>query len=300
MAAIDTAFHNSYQNAFEVKFQQGASRLRPFITEYPQNAEFKFWDRVGTVNVSARTTRHAPTVLNDADHSRIRCSITDYRADALAFDSEDRLRMELNDPRMAYAQTQAMALGRKLDSVIIAAADGSTWTGKTGSVEETYTQTTYGVAVDAVAPGTAAANSNLTIEKLIRARSLLFSAEAVMDGESLVCVVTQSQINSLLRTTEITSADYNSVRALVAGQIDTFMGFKFVRTELLGTNASGYRKVLCFPKSAIIVGMAEGLKTRIDERPDLNYTWQVWSSSTFGAVRTWREKMVVVLCDEAA
>ena len=298
--AIDTAFHNSYQNAFEVKFQQGASRLRPFITEYPQNAEFKFWDRIGTVNVSARTTRHAPTVLNDADHTRIRCSITDYRPDALAFDTEDRLRMELNDPRMAYAQTQAMALGRKLDSVIIAAADGTTYTGKTGSTSESYTQATYGVAVDAVAPGASATNSNLTIEKLIRARSKLFSAEAVMDGEPLVCVVTQSQINSLLRTTEVTSADFNTVRALVAGQIDTFMGFKFVRTELLGTDSNSYRKVLCFPKSAIIVGMAEGIQTRIDQRPDLNYTWQVWSQSTFGAVRTWLEKVVVILCDETA
>lgn len=299
--AIDSAFTNSYQNAFELKFQQEGSRLSPFVTEYPQNSEFKFWDRIGPItSVTARTTRHAPTVLDDGDYSRIRCSITDYRPKAIAFDSEDRLRMELNDPRMGHARNQALALGRKKDSVIIEALTGTTYTGKTGSDAETYDQATYGVAVDAVAPGAAAVNSNLTIEKLIRARSKLFTAEAVMDGEPLVCVVTQSQINSLLRTTEITSADYNSVRALVAGQVDGFMGFKFVRTELLGTDASGYRKALCFPKSACIVGMAEGIQTRIDQRPDLNYTWQVWSQATFGAVRTWREKVVSILCDEAA
>ena len=297
--AIDTAFQNSYQNQFEVKFQQMGSRLRPYVTERPQNSERAMYDRIGTVNVTAKTVRHGPTVLTDADHTRVACLTTDWRPDALAFDNEDALRMNLNDPRNGYAETQAHALGRQLDQVIITASTGTTYTGKLGTTAETYANSTYGVAVNAVPPGAVAVNSNLTIEKLIQAKAKFGTQESVMDGEPLVFVLTQSQLNSLLRTTETTSADYNTVRALVTGTIDSFMGFKFVRTELLAKTGN-IRTCIAFPKSGIIVGMADQKRVRMDERADLNYTWQVWTQGTFGAVRTWREKMVSVECDETA
>ena len=297
MAAIDAAFRQQYQNEFEVKFQQAGSRLRSTVTERPQNTERQMIDRIGTVNVSRRNTRHAPTVLNDADHTRIAILIDDYRPDALAFDNEDALRMALQDPRNGYAQTQAYALGRQMDQVIITAANGTTYTGKNGTGTETYTAATYGIAVDAVAPGATAVNSNLTIEKLIQAKAKFGVNESVMDGEQLTFVLTQSQLNSLLRTTEVTSADYNTVRALVAGTIDSFMGFKFVRTELL-SKTSNTRTCLAYPKSGIVLGVADSITVRMDQRADLNYTWQVWTQGTFGAARTWLEKVVTVDCDE--
>ena len=296
-STIETAFQQSYHNAFEVKFQQEGSRLMPYVTVRPQTTKRDFHDRIGTVVFTERTTRHAPTTLEEAEHTRVSVAMSDYR-NAIPFDNEDKLRMNLNDPRNGYALTQAHALGRKLDSVIITAATGTTYTGETGATSEAYTASTYGIAVNAVAPGATAADSNLTVEKLIQARSKLFQAEAVMDSEPLVCVVTQSQIDSLLRTTDVTSQDYNSVRALVDGRVDAFMGFRFLRTQLLTIDSSNVRTCLAFPKSAIIVGMADQRTVRIDQRPDLNYTWQVWTQGTFGAARTWREKVVSIACDE--
>jgi hypothetical protein len=297
-SSIDTAFIQSYHNDFEVKFQQNGSRLMPYVTVRPQYSKTDFYDRIGTVSFAEKTTRHAPTALEEAEHTRIAVSMRDYR-NALPFDTEDKIRMGLRDPRNAYAETQAKALGQKFDSVVIAAATGTTYTGETGGTAETYSATTYGIAVNAVAPGNAPANSNLTIEKLIQAKSKFGVQESVMDGEPLVCVVTQSQIDSLLRTTETTSADYNTVKALVSGAIDSFMGFKFVRTQLLAKSGN-IRTCLCFPKSGIVVGMADQRVTKIDQRPDLNYTWQVWTQGTFGATRTWREKVVSIDCDETA
>lgn len=295
-SSIDTAFIQSYHNDFEVKFQQNGSRLMPYVTVRPQYSKTDFYDRIGTVSFAEKTTRHAPTALEEAEHTRIAVSMRDYR-NALPFDTEDKIRMGLRDPRNAYAETQAKALGQKFDSVVIAAATGTTYTGETGGTAEAYSATTYGIAVNAVAPGNAPANSNLTIEKLIQAKSKFGVQESVMDGEPLVCVVTQSQIDSLLRTTETTSADYNTVKALVSGAIDSFMGFKFVRTQLLAKSGN-IRTCLCFPKSGIVVGMADQRITKIDQRPDLNYTWQVWTQGTFGATRTWREKVVSIACDE--
>ena len=296
-STIDTAFQQSYHNEFEIKFQQNGSRLRNLVTVRPQYTKTDYHDRIGTVVFSEKTTRHAPTVLEEADHTRIAVSMRDYR-NALPFDNEDKLRMNLNDPRNGYAMTQAQALGRKFDSVVIAAATGTTYTGETGSSSETYDASTYGVAVHWVAPGNANADSNLTVEKLIKARSKLFTAEAVMDGEPVAFVCTQSQIDALLRDPNITSADYNVVRALVSGEVNTYLGFTFVRTELLSKDSNNVRTCLAFPKSAIIVGEADERTTRIDQRPDLNYTWQVWTQGTFGAARTWREKVVSVACDE--
>lgn len=270
----------------------------PYVTIRPQNSKTDYHDRIGTVVFAEKTTRHAPTVAEEVEHTRIAVTMRDYR-NTIYFDDEDKIRMGLRDPRNSYAMTQAKALGRKLDDVIIAAATGTTYTGETGGTAETYSATTYGVAVNAVAPGQVAANSNLTIEKLIQARSKLFTAEAVSDGEPLVLAHSQSQLDSLLRSTEVTSADYNNVRALVDGRVDTFMGFKFVRLQGL-TKTSNNRTCLAFPKSAICVGMANERITNIDQRRDLNYTWQVWTQGTFGATRSWREKVVSIDCDETA
>ena len=296
-SSIETAFQQSYHNEFEVKFQQNGSRLRPFVTVRPQNTKRDFHDRIGTVNFTEKTTRHAPTVLEEVEHTRISVSMRDYR-NAIPFDTEDKLRMNLNDPRMAYAETQAKALGRQLDTVIITAATGTTYTGEDGSTAETYSASTYGVAVNAVAPGLTPADSNLTIEKLIQARSKLFTAEAVSDGEPLVCIVTQNQLDALLRIAEIQNIDTNEIRALVRGSVDTYMGFNFIRTQLLTKDANNVRRCLAFPKSAIVVGMADERTTKIDQRTDLNYMWQVWTQGTFGAARTWREKVVSIDCDE--
>lgn len=298
MAGIDTAFRQQYQNEFEVKFQQMGSRLRSTVTERPQNTERQMIDRIGTVGVTKKVVRHGPTILNDADHTRIAILIEDYRPDALAFDDEDKLRMALQDPRNGYAATQAHALGRQLDTVIITAATGTTFTGKNGTDSETYTAATYGVAVDAVEPGAGAVSSNLTIEKLIQAKSKFGINESVMDGEQLTMVVSQKQIDSLLRTTETTSADYNTVKALVAGTVNSFMGFTFVRTELLTYASTNIRRCIAYPRSGIVLGMADALQVRMDQRTDLNYTWQVWTQGTFGAARSWREKVVSVDCDE--
>jgi hypothetical protein len=296
-STIEASFIQSYHNEFEVKFQQGGSRLMPYVTVRPQFSKTEYFDRIGTVAFTEKTTRHAPTTLEEVEHTRIAVTMRDYR-NALPFDTEDKIRMGLRDPRNAYAETQAKALGQKLDAVIIAAATGTTYTGETGGSPELYSAATYGIAVNAVAPGNVAADSNLTIEKLIQARSKLFINEAVSDGEPLVCVVTQSQLDALLRTTEVTNEDYNSIKALTTGMVDTFMGFKFVRTQLLSKDASNVRTCLAFPKSAITVGMADERQTKIDQRADLNYTWQVWTQGTFGATRTWREKLVSIACDE--
>lgn len=292
-ATIDQAFVANYRDQLDIKFQQMGSRLRETVDVVPQNAEFEYYDQLGTADAQEITTRHADTPNLDITHSRRRNQATSYNWSTL-FDTVDKLNMVI-DPRQGYAQSAAMSLGRRMDSVIISAATGTAYTGKSGGTSTTFPAGQQ-IAVNYVESG-GATNSNLTIAKLRRVRFLLDSQEAVMDGEPITAVVTASQIQALLRTTEVTSADYNGVKALVNGEVDTFMGFKFKRTELLSKSGNN-RTCLFYPKSAIKLGVSEDIDIKISERADKNYAWQVYAEARFGAVRMWEEKVVSALCDE--
>jgi hypothetical protein len=290
---IDKALVQAYRSGIEIQFQQKGSRLRNTVANETQNSERDFYDRIGPVEAQKNTSRHGDTPLNETPHDRRAITLEDYDwADLI--DKKDKLRM-LNDPTSAYTQNAVMALGRSIDRVIINAAIGTAYTGKTGTTAVTFAAASD-IAVNYVEAGTAAA-SNLTIGKLRRARFLLDQAEAVEDGEELFALVTASQMQSLLRTTEVTSADYNSIKALVNGTVDSFMGFKFVRTELLPKSGNN-RTNLFYPKSAIKLAMAQEITVRVDELPGKRYSTQVYVCGSFGATRMWEEKVIRALADE--
>lgn len=292
---IDTALVQTYRSNLEIKFQQMGSRLRDTVRLETQHAEFDYYDRIGPVSATQITTRAADTPLFETPFDRRRIAMVDYDwADII--DRKDKLRM-LADPTSAYATNAVYAMGRAIDSVIISAALGTAYTGKTGSTTVSFSSNSQ-IPVNYVESGTAA-NSNLTIGKLRHARYLLEAAEAIQDNEQIWAIVSASQIQSLLRTTEVTNADYASVKALVNGTVDTFMGFKFVRTQLL-TQSTGanLRDCLFYPQSGITCAMGQELTVRIDELPSKRYSAQVYVSGTFGASRMWEEKVLQCICDE--
>jgi hypothetical protein len=289
---VDTALVQTYKSNIEVQFQQRGSRLRSHCREESQNAEFDFYDRIGPTDAIEVTNRHGDTPLVSTPHDRRRVALRDFDwADLI--DKKDKLRM-LADPQSAYTVNAVYALGRKMDDVIIEASTGTAYTGKTGSSTVTF-PAAQEVAVNYVESGTAA-NSNLTIAKLRRVRTVLGLAEADMDGEPLVAVVSPEQIQALLRTTEVTSSDYNSVKALVAGDINTFMGFTFVRSNRL-TVASNIRDCLFWAKQGMLIAVAQ---VDVGPRRDKRNSIQIYVSASFGSSRMWEEKVIRVKCDENA
>lgn len=290
----DIAFVQNYRSDLELKFQQMGSRLRKTVRNAVQRAEYEYFDRLGTATANDMTTRHADTPLDDIDHSRRRNQIIGANH-ALLFDNQDKLKM-LIDPTSGYAQSQAAALGRKMDSRIITAASGTAYAGKSGGTATVY-NTAYRIASTYTESGAVTA-SNLPIGKLRQARYLLDSGEAVADGETIWFIHTAKQTQSLLRSTEVTSSDYNTVKALVAGEINSFMGFNFVRTELL-SKSSNDRTCLAYPTSALVLGVGQDIKVEITPRADKNYSIQVYSENTCGATRLWEEKVIEVICDES-
>jgi hypothetical protein len=56
----------------------------------------------------------------------------------------------------------------------------------------------------------------------------LFDDNEVDENDRFALLAPQ-QLSDLLAVEEVTSSDYNAVKTLVAGQIDTFLGFKFIK-----------------------------------------------------------------------
>ncbi len=292
---IETAWVNQFRSNIEVQFQQMGSRLRPTVRVETQNSEFEFFDRVTPTAAVKRTTRHSDTPIISTGHDRRRNGLDDYEWGDM-IDDQDKVRL-IADPTSAYVQNAVAALGRSMDSAVITGFNATAYTGKTGATAVTYPAASQ-VAVNYVESG-AAANSNLTIGKLRRTRFLLTSAEAIADNELVTFVYTASQEQSLLRTTEVTNADYNAVKALVDGKVDTFMGFKFVRTELLGKTGND-RRCYAYPKSGMLLGVGSDITVRVGERADKSFNVQLYAKATFGSTRMWEEKVIEIACDETA
>lgn len=290
---ITTAFVQQYRANVEHLVQQKGSRLRPLVRTESQNAEFDFYDRIGATSAQEVTGRHQDTPLINVPHDRRRVSLRDFDwADLI--DRTDRIRM-LIDPTSPYSQNAAYALGRKMDEVILDAAFGSVYTGKTGSSTVSFPNTQQ-VAVDYVESG-AAANSGLTIAKLRKAKEIMDKNE-VDPTERRYIALTAKQVTDLLKTTEVSSADYNTVRALVQGEINSFMGFEFVRTELVRTNASSHRRCVAWAQSGLLLAVGADITVDIGPRRDKRNSTQVYVSASFGATRMEEEKVVELICAE--
>lgn len=286
---ITTAFVQQYTTNLEFLLQQMGSKLRPYVMQQAfQGKAAKAIEQIGQIAAQKRTSRHADTPLISTPHDARWIFPLDYEAADL-IDDQDRLRMLIN-PDSMYAMNQAMAIGRAMDDEIITRALGTAKTGENGTTSTAFDTTNQQIA---------AGSAGLTVTKLREARKILMSNEVDVDMDPLFIIVTAAQIDDLLNSTQVTSADYNSVRALVSGEVDTFVGFKFIHCERLGVDGSSNRRVIAYAKSGLHFGTWKEISTRMTERADKSYATQVYACSTFGATRAEEGKVVEILCAES-
>lgn len=181
------------------------------------------------------------TAMN-LDYDRVTCTLEDWEA----FDYSDIYDIEkINfDDKKDYAYSTARAIGRREDQLIIDAlydtydsGDSDTFTGDGSAVFSLTLVQNAGAYLD---------DNNVPSED----RHIIFSAY---------------QKQAMLGETEVGSADYNTVKALVKGDIDTFYGFKFhtigSRDEGgLPTPDTGETMAYAYHKDA--VGLAIGMDKR--------------------------------------
>lgn len=186
------------------------------------------------------------------------------------------------DERQELVQVVSCAMGRRQDQLILDAL-GASGTSLT------------------VANSIGGANTNLNVAKLREAKRLLDKGNVPFDGRHLI--VHANGIASLLSETAVTSSDFNTVKALVQGEINTFLGFQFHvlgdRTEGgLAIDGSSDRTCFAFHSAAIGYGEGIGMRCEINYIPEKT-SWLVNEVFSAGATAIDAEGIVSLTCREA-
>ena len=210
-------------------------------------------------------TRHVAGANRSAmnvDFNQVKCDLQDWEA----FDYVDKLSMKkINFTEIKeLAEVAGDALGLRKDQIIIDAIN-------TGYDSSNMKFGTSGAA--------------LTVAALINATTAL-DANGVPSSDRTF-IHTAKQKNDLLNTTAVTSADYNSVRALVAGDINTFLGCKFICIATRdegglpndGTNDIGF----IYHKDAVGFALGQDVQTEMSWVAERG-AWIVGGDFSAGAV----------------
>lgn len=275
---LSTAFVTLFDAEVKQAYQASAV-LRPAvrIRSGVEGSTYKF-PKIGKGVAQVRIPQTDVTPLN-VTYSQVTATLSDYIA---AEYSDIFMQAKVNfDERRELVKVVSSAIGRRQDQLILDALTASSATSVSNDIGGTDT--------------------NMNVAKLRSAAQTLNANNVPMDGRHII--IHASSLASLLSETAVTSSDFNTVKALVQGEINTFMGFTFHvlgdRTEGgLIKDGSNDRTCFAFHKDAI--GLAEG----IAPKTEINYiaektSFLIASMFSAGAVAIDDEGIVKIVCRES-
>lgn len=273
--AFVTLFDTEVKQAYQADaVLRNTVRLRTGVTA----ATHKF-PKIGSGVAQVRVPQTDVTPLN-VTYSQATVTLEDWIA-AEYSDIFNQAKVNF-DERSELVQVVSKAIGRRSDQLII------------GALANSSTSLT-------VANSVGGSTTNLNVAKLREAKRLMDTNNVPMDERYIL--IHASNLANLLSETAVTSSDFNTVKALVQGDLNSFLGFNFVtigdRSEggLTGGGSGADRVVYAYHKSA--VGMAEGMGVR----SEINYipektSWLVSSMFSAGAVAIDAGGVVAITCRE--
>ncbi len=281
---IPTSFVKQYSANVQLLSQQKGSRLRRGVRVETVVGEQAYFDQIGKTAAVKRVTRHSDTPLVDTPHSRRRVTMVDYDLADLV-DNLDKVKT-LNDPTNQYAMNMGNAMGRAMDDALIAAFSATALTGVEGGTSTVF------AAANQIADG----NTGMSIAKILEAKELLDKADVDPEMPRFIAL-SPKQISDLLVDAKVGSSDYNTVKALAQGEMNTFCGFEFIMSNRL-TVASDIRTCLAWAQQGMLLAVGREPRAEIEQRPDKNYATQVYFGMTIGSTRMDEEMCVEIGCDE--
>lgn len=290
---ITTAFVEQYSANVQALLQQKGSKLRGLVPSETIIGKSAFYDQIGTVAAVKKTSRHADTPQMDTPHKRRKITTETYHWGDL-IDNDDKVKL-LIDPTSEYANAAAWAMGRAIDEAIVDAAFGTAWAGESGNEEVVFP-----VSQIIDSSGT----NGFTFDKLREVKRMFDANDVPSEGRYIV--LTAYQMDNLLSETKVTSSDYAAAKALVRGEVDNFMGFRFINVNgrrgdgsLIVPATETTRHCLAFQAEGIRLGIGQDVIGKITERDDKCFATQVYYEMSIGAVRMQEEMVIKVNCKEA-
>jgi hypothetical protein len=266
----------------EVKQAYQAKRALAGLTRERMNVEgstVKF-PKIGKGTATLRIPQTDVTPMN-VGYSQVTATMQDWNA-AEYSDIFHQAKVNFEE-RSELVQVVASAIGRRMDQLVIDALIANTTSLTIGNDQG----------------GT---DTNLNVSKLRRAKALLDTNNVPAEGRTLLCHA--KNIEGLLAETEVASSDFNTIKALVQGEINTFLGFKFVTIGDRGeggltVDGSPDRTIFAFHKDAVGIGVGIGMKTEINYVPEKT-SYLVNGMFSAGAVEIDAEGIVEIVCRETA
>jgi N4-gp56 family major capsid protein len=254
---------NAFVQMFDAEVKQAyqANRALAGLVRERSNVEgnqVKF-PKIGKGTATVRVPQTDVTPLN-VTYSQVTATMSDYIA-AEYSDIFNQAKVNF-DERRELVTVVGSAISRRMDQIVIDALNAAS------------SPSTVGTDIGGV-------GSNMNLAKLLAAKKALDTKNVPSEGR--VMLIHANGLSSLLDETELTSSDFASVKALVQGEIDTFLGFRFVT---LGDRDEGGLPLpstrTCFAFHRDAVGMGIGM----NQRSEINYVAEKTSflvSSMFSA-----------------
>jgi hypothetical protein len=273
----------------EVKHEyQGMGKLRNTVTLRTGvvGEAYKF-ARMGEGLANQKATQSDVTPM-DIAHARQTATMENWNAPEYT-DIFDQAEVNF-DEKSELAKAIAKALTRREDQIIIDAIAAGTFSATPTGADQGFL----------IANG----GTNLTVDKL-RAAAMSGLTDRNVDDEDRTLITSAAGVQKLLGDSEVTSTDFNTLKALVNGTLEqtTYMGFKIIiigsRREGGLNKAANIRDCFAYQKAA--VGYAVG----IDIRTEINYiaqktSWLCNGVLKAGAVLREARGVVKIQIDESA
>jgi len=283
--SITEAFVNQYNANILLQTQQMQSRLAGACTLTSGIiGEATDVERVASTEALSPTGRHADGPLVSSEHTR-RWMYPDMKEWGEMIDKDDEKEM-LISPASTYIRNGIAALERAKDKIVYDAIRGTAATGHAGAT---------GVVLP-VGQKIAAGAAGLTLDKILQTKEKFDTAEIPEEGRKFVA--SSQQIRNMLNEQKITSADYVGIKALVSGQVDSFLGFQFIRYERQAKVATSRFCVAFHPRS-VAFGMWQDNVSTTSIIPLKRNGLYVYMWNKVGAVRLEEEGVVEIECTES-
>ena len=152
-----------------------------------------------------------------------------------------------------------------------------------------------------VANSVGGSNTNLNVAKLRETKKKMDAKN--VPGEGRTIIAHANNMDALLAETSVTSSDFNTVKALVTGEVNSFLGFNFVsigdRDEGgLAIDGSSDRIVYAFHRDAMGLGIGMNQQSRVDYIPEKT-SFLVASMFSAGSVAIDAEGITKITCRES-
>lgn len=277
--SLDTAFITIFDNEVKQAYQGMGMSLRAAVKTKSVKGSTVRFQNIGRGTATVRVTQSDVTVMNLA-HTVVSATMVDYTAAEYTdiFDQE-KVNFEEREPIVLAI---AGAIGRRDDQIILDAWDAA-------STTLTVAKT---VGTNNAADGT----------KVRRAKRLL-DDQGVSTSDRFF-IHSPQFLEQLLGNTAATSIDFNSVRLLVDGEIDTWLGFKWIMVEDRSSNEGGLPIAGNDRTNYAVHKTACGLGLNLDKKVEINYiaektSWLVNGLYSAGAVAIDALGIVEIVVDES-